>query len=89
MFGLEKHRNMFGAPEMGIHKHRLLGVAVVDVVATLLVAAVVAFGVAFHTARPLLPIMGVSAALCFLLGVILHRLFNVRTTVDKLLFGNG
>jgi uncharacterized membrane protein YccC len=89
MFGLEAHRYVFGKPGAGVHKYRFLGVAIVDVVATLLVAAMVAFGVSSCANRPLWPVMGVSVFLFFLLGVIMHRIFNVKTTVDKLLFGNG
>ena len=89
MFGLEKHRYMFGTPGTGVHKYRLLGVAIVDVVGTILVAALVAFGISSYKNRPLLPIMGISIFLFFLLGIIMHRVFGAKTTVDKLLFGNG
>ena len=71
-------QDVFGAPGSGVHKIRLADVAVVDVGLTVVMAAALsrAFG------WPL----GQTTLGCFLLGVLLHRLFCVRTTVDKMLF---
>jgi len=75
-----KYRNALGVPGKGAHSIRLGGVAIVDVVMTLVGAYVIA-----HYARAS---FAWTAAWLFLLGIILHRLFCVRTTVDKLLFPN-
>jgi fatty acid desaturase len=78
MFGLEKYKDMFGAPKTGAHAYRILDVAIVDVVLTLLLALIIA--IIFKQNFVLL-------SLClFGFGIIMHRLFGVRTTVDTLLF---
>lgn len=75
---------MFGAPGTGVHAHRLFGVAIVDVVATLVVACLVArFAFRFPWAS-VGTLCTVLAA--FALGVVAHRVFCVRTRVDRLLF---
>lgn len=76
--GLCKYRNALGVPGKGAHSIRLGGVAIVDVIMTLVGAYIIA-----RIARTS---FAWTAAGFFLLGIILHRLFCVRTTLDKLLF---
>lgn len=76
--GLCKYRNALGVPGKGAHSIRLGGVAIVDVIMTLVGVYIVSRMI--HTS------FAWTAAGLFLLGIILHRLFCVRTTVDKLLF---
>ena len=72
-----QYKNIFGEPGKGAHSYRLFNIAVVDVIATLLLAFIIAksFNVSFIK----------SSIVLFILGIILHRLFCVRTTIDKLL----
>jgi hypothetical protein len=81
MSGLCKYKDALGKPGKGVHSTRFTGVAVFDVIATL----VVAFIISYSTKKSFLMI----AVILFILGIILHRLFCVRTTVDKLLFLNA
>lgn len=67
----------FGEPGKGIHTH-VCGLAIFDVIMTLLVA----WGIAKLCKLNLL----YTTIGLFLLGILAHRIFNVRTTVDKLLF---
>jgi hypothetical protein len=76
--GLCKYRNALGVPGKGAHSIRLGGVAIVDVIMTLVGAYIIA-----RIARAS---FAWTAAGMFLLGIILHRLFCVRTTIDKLIF---
>lgn len=73
-----QYKNIFGEPGKGIHSCRILGVAAVD----LLGAIIIALGIAylFHWNFWLV------LAITFLIGILCHRLFCVRTTVDKMLF---
>jgi hypothetical protein len=73
-----RYKDIFGRPREGAHAYRLFDIAVVDVAATVLVAYVIArvFGFIFWK----------SLVTLFLIGIISHRLFCVRTTVDKLVF---
>ena len=75
-----KYKNALGIPNTGVHSYRLFGVAIVDVILTILAAIIISY--LFK-----IPILYTTVTL-FILGIILHRLFCVRTTVDKLLFPN-
>jgi len=73
------YKNIFGAPNTGVHAYRIFDLAVVDILMTLLGAWLLArfFQVRFW----------VMAIGLFALGIALHRIFCVQTTVDKFLFG--
>jgi hypothetical protein len=79
--GLCKYSDALGVPGKGAHSIRLGGVAVMDVVFTLIGAYIIAYYARTSFAW--------TAAGLFLLGIILHRLFCVRTTIDKLIFPNA
>ena len=72
------YKDIFGAPNTGVHRYRLFGVAVVDVLATVLLAWLLAKSFGWR--------MVVVLPFMFLLGILAHRLFCVRTTVDRWLF---
>jgi hypothetical protein len=72
-----KYKNVFGEPGKSVHKH-FLGIAWVDVISTIIGAIFVSYVFKLD--------IWYSLLILFLLGIILHRLFCVRTTVDKFLF---
>lgn len=74
-----EHRDVFGRPGQGVHARRVLGLAAVDVVGTVVIGLLAAWVGGFTPWK--------AVALAFLAGVVAHRLFCVRTTVDRLLFG--
>ena len=82
IFGLDlcHYKDIFGKPREGAHAYRLFDIAVVDVVATVIVAFIInrVFGFIFWK----------SLVVLFIVGIISHRLFCVRTTVDKWIFPN-
>lgn len=75
-----RYKDLFGRPSEGVHAYRIFDIAVVDVAATVVVAYVIArvFGFAFWK----------SLVTLFIVGIISHRAFCVRTTVDKWVFPN-
>lgn len=73
-----KYKDIFGEPGQGIHSYRFLNIAIVDVLLTILLG----YYIAYYTKTPVWIIL----ILLFIMGILLHRLFCVRTTVDKLLF---
>ena len=75
-----KYKNALGEPGKGIHSYRFMGVSISDVIMTLIVA----FLISYYSGYSFLKI----SIILFILGIILHRLFCVRTTIDKLLFPN-
>ena len=78
MSGLCKYKNALGIPGQGIHSFQIGGIAVADVVMTIIGAIIISWITKFNFINTLI--------ILFLLGIILHRAFCVRTTVDKLLF---
>ena len=73
-----KYKNALGIPGKGIHSYRLFGIAIADVIMTIIGAILISFFFKISFIKTLLVL--------FLLGIVLHRLFCVRTTIDKLLF---
>ena len=80
MFNFCLYSEMFGKVGKGLHRFRGPGnIAIVDVVMTIILAYV--FKLYFVNTH-----YGLILVLCFLLGIFAHRLFCVKTTVDKILF---
>lgn len=75
---LYKYAKIFGEPNKGAHSYRFLNLAIVDVISTIIVAYLIhkLFNTKFNK----------TLIILFILGIIGHRLFGVRTTIDKLLF---
>jgi len=71
--------NMFGKPGEGIHSYRIYDIAIIDVLFTVIGAYLI------HLLIPKYPFSWILLIL-FGLGIMLHRFFCVRTTVDKFLF---
>lgn len=78
--GLCKYKDIFGKPGQGVHKYRIFNIAIVDFALTVIAGV--------FLAKYLKVNVWVMLAFLFLLGIVLHRLFCVRTTVDKYLFPN-
>jgi uncharacterized membrane protein len=82
LFGVDlcHYKDIFGRPNEGAHAYRIFDIAVIDVIATIVVAFIVAriFGIVFWK----------TVILFFIVGIISHRVFCVRTTVDKWIFPN-
>jgi hypothetical protein len=76
-----KYKNILGKPGTGLHSYRFMNIAIVDVLLTLLLAFVISYYTKYS-------FLYVSITL-FILGILIHRLFCVRTTIDKLLFPNS
>ena len=72
------YKDSFGKPTEGLHAYRFMNIAVVDVLMTVIVSFILSnvFATSFWKVLGSL----------FILGIVLHRLSCVRTTVDKLLF---
>jgi uncharacterized membrane protein YdbT with pleckstrin-like domain len=75
-----KYKNALGIPKKGIHSYRFMGLAIADIIMTIIGALIISFLLKKSFLVVLL--------ILFILGIILHRLFCVRTTIDKLLFPN-
>jgi hypothetical protein len=78
MIDLCKYKNALGVPGKGIHSYRLGGIAVADVIMTIIGAFFISWIMRWNFIYTLIGL--------FILGIILHRLFCVKTTIDKLIF---
>ena len=81
MWKLCKYKNALGVPGKGIHSYRICNLAIVDIIFTLLGARILQIFI-FPESHYLHVLTGL-----FLLSIVLHRMFCVKTTIDKLLFG--
>ena len=77
---LAKYRDIFGkaGTRDGLRKYRIFGIAILDVL------VVLAFAYLFSLWNKL-PFITNALGL-FVVGIIVHRLFCVRTAVDRMLF---
>jgi hypothetical protein len=76
-----KYKDVLGVPGKGVHSYRIFNIAIADVVMTIIGAYILSLIFKTPYSYTLLAF--------FILGIILHRLFCVQTTLDKLLFPNA
>ena len=75
-----KYRHIFGVEGQGVHSVRILNIAVIDLLATLLVGALISHYFKFN--------LYLTWGVLLLLGILVHRLFCVNTTINKNIFGS-
>ena len=75
-----KYKNILGVPGQGPHSYRIFNIAIVDVLLTLILAYIISYIYKISFVK--------TSITLFILGILLHRVFCVRTTIDKLLFYN-
>lgn len=84
-----KYKNLFGELNTGVHSYRVFDLAIFDILSTVI------FGFVFHQIviirllnirKNYFTSFFIVLLVLFVSGIILHRLFCVRTTVDKWLF---
>lgn len=82
---LSQYKDVFGAPGTGAHKHRIAGMAAVDLVATLVAAVILA--AMLPGRQPLAIGFAICAAGLMALAVCVHLLFGVKTALNVAMFG--
>jgi hypothetical protein len=78
-----KYKDIFGKPNEGVHSIRFLNIAIVDLSMTII------FSYIFHY------LFGLDVFINYLyfliitliIGIVVHRLFCVNTTINKIIFG--
>jgi hypothetical protein len=75
-----KYKDILGKPGQGIHSYRIFNIAYIDVLFTIIGAYII------YLFFPKINYF-IILILLFILGIILHKIFCVRTTIDKYLFG--
>jgi hypothetical protein len=82
-----KYKNLFGEPKTGLHNYRIFDFAIFDILTTILGSVIIHQIIIVQILKKSDTIkLWMVIVFMFILGILLHRLFCVRTTVDKLLF---
>lgn len=74
-----KYKNALGEPKKGVHSYRVFNLAIVDVIMTV----VVSFGIAWVLKTSVLW----TTLVVFLIGIGMHWVFCVDTTINRIIFG--
>ena len=75
-----KYSNIFGKEKKGLHRYRVFNLAIVDVIGTFIIA----FGLAYLFKWSL----WITIICTFGMAIVLHRLFCVNTTINRIIFGS-
>lgn len=69
--------NLIGVPGEGIHSYRIFNIAYMDVIVVLLAAILIAWVMKWNYMKTIIGI--------FILGIGVHRILCIKTSVDKAL----
>ena len=73
-----KYKDALGKPNEGIHSYRIFNIAIADVIMTFIGAFLISYSLNISFIW--------TSIFLFILGIILHHIFCVKTTIDKILF---
>lgn len=79
MDGLCRYRHIFGKEGQGFHEQRFMGVALYDTLGTI--------GGAWLISKTFKTDFVITLVSAFIIGIVMHRLFCVDTTINQLIFG--
>lgn len=74
-----KYRHALGEEKKGFHATRFLGVALWDTIGTVAIAVFISYVFGVSLIWTVVALFGIA--------IVLHRLFCVNTTINKLIFG--
>ena len=77
-----EYKDILGKVGEGLHSYRIFNIAIVDVIITLIGAYLLKIFIFPNRSYIKLTII------LFILAILFHRLFCVKTTIDKLIFGD-
>jgi hypothetical protein len=75
----KKFKNIFGKEGEGVHSIRIFNLAVIDIILTIIGAIIISYYIKIN--------FWIVFIILILIGIILHRLFCVNTTINKMIFG--
>jgi fatty acid desaturase len=73
-----KYKNLFGKPGEGLRKYRIFDIAIYDTAVVIIIGIIISYFSGYN--------IWLTLAVLFISGIIVHRIFCVRSGVDKLLF---
>jgi len=69
---------MFGIPGEGLRKYRIFDIAIMDTAVVIIFGILISYFTGYN--------LWITLAVLFISGIIAHRIFCVRSGVDKMLF---
>lgn len=81
MIDLSKYKNAFGKPGEGVRRYRIFNIAIFDFLVTMIIVYLLCWFTKLPYWNTLIIIL--------ILGIIIHRVFGVRTGIDKIVFPNA
>ena len=86
-----QYKNLFGAPRTGVHAYRIpiVDVATIDLLMTVGASYIISKYVFDKDTKKTNYPFWITFLIVFIIAIIAHRVFCVRTTVDKFLFPNS
>jgi hypothetical protein len=75
-----KYKDILGEPKKGLHKYRVFNISIIDILLTIILGKFIQYYMLNKSDFLIILFF------CFILGIILHRIFCIKTTIDKLLF---
>jgi hypothetical protein len=75
----KQYKNIFGKEGEGAHSIRFLNLAIVDVIFTIIGALIISYFIKVN--------FFIVFIILMIIAIILHRLFCVNTTINKIIFG--
>lgn len=79
MYSLCPYKNLLGEPNRKFRKIRIFDISVIDVAVVIVVSYVISIYIKYSFL--------ITLVIVFLSGIIIHRIFCVKTTIDKWVFG--
>jgi hypothetical protein len=73
-----KYKNILGKPGVGLRKYRIFDIAILDTAVVIVIGIIISRITGYN--------VWITLAVLFISGIVVHRMFCVRTGVDKLLF---
>lgn len=74
-----KYKDLFGKPNEGLRKYRLFDIAILDTAIVIIIGILFSYFTGYN--------VWVILAILFISGIIVHRLFCVKTGVHNKIFG--
>lgn len=82
-----KYKDFFGEPNKGVHSYRIFNIAIVDMLLTIIAAFIISLlYVKIYKANSLYKAFLITFLILFIIGIGMHKLFCVETTLTKLVF---
>ena len=73
-----EYKDLFGKPMEGLRKYRIFNIAILDTVVVIIIGLIFSWITKVN--------IWLTLVVLFVSGIITHRIFCVRTGIDKLLF---